>query len=173
MADENNEAPEEKSDQTENGAAVEEDGVTFRILGQYLKDLSFENPNAPASLNPEGEGPNIDISVNVNANVLAENTYEVELALKAKALRDDQTVFAVELLYAGVFQVENFPEDNLQPLILIECPRMLFPFARQILASASRDGGYPPLLLDPIDFAGLYQQKMEEAEEEEETSGTA
>jgi len=91
MADENNEAPEEKSDQTENGAAIEEDGVTFRILGQYLKDLSFENPNAPASLNPEGEGPNIDISVNVNANVLAENTYEVELALKAKAVRDDQT----------------------------------------------------------------------------------
>lgn len=173
MADEENEAPDEKSEPTENGAAAEEDGVTFRILGQYLKDLSFENPNAPASLNTEGEGPNIDISVNVNANVLAENTYEVELALQAKATNGDQTVFATELLFAGVFQVENFPEENLQQLILIECPRMLFPFARQILATATRDGGYPPLLLDPIDFAGLYQQKMAEAAEEEETSGTA
>jgi len=171
MADEHNEVPGETAEAVENGAA-EDDGVTFRILGQYLKDLSFENPNAPASLNPEGEGPNIDISVNVNANVLGENTYEVELALQAKATTGDQTVFAVELLYAGVFQIENFPEDNLQPLILIECPRMLFPFARQILASASRDGGYPPLLLDPIDFAGLYQQKMAEGPEDE-TSGTA
>jgi len=172
MAEEDNQAPDEKSEPTENGAAVEEDEVTFRILGQYLKDLSFENPNAPASLNPEGESPNIDISVNVNANVLAENTYEVELALQTKATNGDQTVFAVELLYAGVFQVENFPEDNLQPLIMIECPRMLFPFARQILASATRDGGYPPLLLDPIDFAGLFQQKMSEAAEAE-TAGTA
>jgi len=172
MADEKNKAPEEKSEPTENGAAVEEDEVTFRILGQYLKDLSFENPNAPASLNPEAESPNIEISVNVNANVLAENTYEVELALKAMATAGEQTIFAVELLYAGVFQVENFPDENLQPLILIECPRMLFPFARQILASASRDGGYPPLLLDPIDFSGLYQQKMAEAAEEE-ASGTA
>ncbi len=164
MAEEQNEATTGASEQTENGAAVEENGASFRILGQYLKDHSFENPNAPASLNPEGEGPNIDISVNVNANVLAEDTYEVELALQAKALNGDQTVFAAELLYAGVFQVENFPEENLQPLILIECPRLLFPFARQILASATRDGGFPPLLIDPIDFAGLYQQKMAEGE---------
>ena len=159
-------------EQNGNGAAGEEDGAMFRILGQYLKDLSFENPNAPASLNPEGEGPNIEISVNVNANILAENTYEVELALQAKAMNGDQAVFATELLYAGVFQVENFPEENLQPLILIECPRLLFPFARQILASATRDGGFPPLLLEPIDFAALYQQKMAEgAEGEGDTNG--
>lgn len=174
MADEKEEALEEKSEAKENGAATDDEGVTFRILGQYLKDLSFENPNAPASLNPEGEGPNIDISVNVNANVLGDNTYEVELAIQAKATRGDDTVFAAELLYAGVFQIENFPEENLQPMILIECPRMLFPFARQILAAATRDGGFPPLLLDPIDFAGLFQQKVAEAaQENEQSSDTA
>jgi len=135
---------------------------TFKILGQYLKDFSFENPNAPASLAPQQEQPDINISVNVNARNLGPNDYEVELHLNAKATGGGKVVFAAELLYAGIFHLENFPQNLLQAAILIECPRMLFPFARQIMADATRNGGFPPLMLDPIDFAGMYQQRMKQ-----------
>jgi preprotein translocase subunit SecB len=132
---------------------------SMRILGQYLKDLSFENPNAPQSLAPQQGQPEIAVAVNVNARNLAPNDFEVELHLDAKATKDEKVVFAAELLYAGVFRMENFPQNMLHPAVLIECPRMLFPFARQILAEATRNGGFPPLTLDPIDFAGMYQRR--------------
>ena len=134
---------------------------SLRILGQYLKDLSFENPNAPQSLAPQPSQPDIAIAVNVNAKNLGPNDYEVELHLDAKATAEGKTVFAAELLYAGAFRVENFPQNMLHPAILIECPRLLFPFARQILADATRNGGFPPLMLDPIDFGAMYQQRMQ------------
>lgn len=133
---------------------------SMRILGQYLKDLSFENPNAPQSLAPQQSAPDINIAVNVNARNLAPVDFEVELHLDAKAKMGDKVVFAAEILYAGVFRLENFPQNMLHPAVLIECPRMLFPFARQILADATRNGGFPPLMLDPIDFAGMYQKRM-------------
>jgi preprotein translocase subunit SecB len=135
----------------------------MRILGQYLKDLSFENPNAPKSLAPQTGQPDINISVNVNARNLAPTDYEVELHLDAKATLEGKIVFAAELVYAGAFRLENFPQNLLHPAILIECPRMLFPFARQILADATRNGGFPPLMLDPIDFAGMYQKRLQQA----------
>jgi preprotein translocase subunit SecB len=131
----------------------------LKILGQYLKDLSFENPNAPQSLNQQAGPPEINISVNVNARPLAAHDYEVELHLEAKASSANKVVFAAELLYAGVFRLENVPQEALQPVVLIECPRMLFPFARQVLADATRNGGFPPLMLDPIDFAGMYHRR--------------
>jgi preprotein translocase subunit SecB len=131
----------------------------LKILGQYLKDLSFENPNAPQSLNQQSGPPEINISVNVNARPLAAHDYEVELHLEAKASSANKVVFAAELLYAGVFRLENVPQEALQPVVLIECPRMLFPFARQVLADATRNGGFPPLMLDPIDFAGMYHRR--------------
>ena len=134
---------------------------SMRILGQYLKDLSFENPNAPTSLAPQTKQPDINISVNVNARNLGPVDFEVELHLDAKASSDGKVIFAGEILYAGVFRMENFPENLLHPAVLIECPRMLFPFARQILADATRNGGFPPLMLDPIDFAGMYQKRMQ------------
>lgn len=134
----------------------------FKILGQYLKDFSFENPNAPASLAPQQSQPDINISVNVNARNLGPNDYEVELHLNAKATGGGRVVFAAELLYAGIFRLENFPQKLLQAAVLIECPRMLFPFARQIIADATRNGGFPPLMLDPIDFASMYQQRMKQ-----------
>ena len=134
---------------------------SMRILGQYLKDLSFENPNAPTSLAPQTKQPDINISVNVNARNLGPTDFEVELHLDAKASSDGKVIFAGEILYAGVFRMENFPENLLHPAVLIECPRMLFPFARQILADATRNGGFPPLMLDPIDFAGMYQKRMQ------------
>lgn len=139
-----------------------DDKPSMRILGQYLKDLSFENPNAPQSLGTQAQQPKIDISVNVNAKTLSQTDYEVELHLDAKALSSDSVVFQAELLYAGVFRLEHIPENMLHPIVLVECPRMLFPFARQILADATRNGGFPPLMLDPIDFANMYQQRLAE-----------
>jgi preprotein translocase subunit SecB len=133
---------------------------SMRILGQYLKDLSFENPNAPQSLAPQEKQPDINIAVNVNARNLQPTDFEVELHLDAKATAGGKTVFAAEILYAGVFRLENFPPQLLHPAVLIECPRMLFPFARQILADATRNGGFPPLMLDPIDFTSMYQKRM-------------
>lgn len=134
----------------------------MRILGQYLKDLSFENPNAPNSLSPQQQQPDINIAVNVNAKNLGPSDYEVELHLDAKATVQGKVIFAAELMYSGAFRLENFPQNMLHPTILIECPRMLFPFARQILADATRNGGFPPLMLDPIDFAGMYQKRMQQ-----------
>jgi preprotein translocase subunit SecB len=132
----------------------------MKILGQYLKDLSFENPNAPQSLNTQANQPEISISVNVNARTISPTDFEVELHLDAKASHNDKVVFAAELLYAGVFRLENIPQEALHPVVLIECPRMLFPFARQFLADATRNGGFPPLMLDPIDFAAMYQKRL-------------
>lgn len=133
---------------------------SMRILAQYLKDLSFENPNAPQSLAPQKTQPEINIAVNVNARNLAPNDFEVTLHLNAKAQAEDKTTFAAEVFYAGVFRMENFPPNVLHAAVLIECPRLLFPFARQVLADATRNGGFPPLMLDPIDFAQMYQKRM-------------
>lgn len=149
----------------ENGAADKgqnpQEQPSLRILGQYLKDLSFENPNAPQSLNQDAQ-PEIAISVNVNARPMGGSDFEVELHLDAKASSQDKVAFAAELIYAGMFRLENFPQQILHPAILIECPRLLFPFARQILAEATRNGGFPPLMLDPIDFAAMYQRRMQQ-----------
>lgn len=135
---------------------------SLKILGQYLKDFSFENPNAPASLAPQQKQPDINIAVNVNARNLGPTEFEVELHLDAKASGEGKVIFAADLLYAGIFRLENFPQNLLHAAVLIECPRMLFPFARQIMSDATRNGGFPPLMLDPIDFASMYQQRMKQ-----------
>jgi preprotein translocase subunit SecB len=133
---------------------------SLKILGQYLKDLSFENPNAPQSLAPQQQQPDINIAVNVNARNMAPNDFEVELHLDAKASGGGKIIFAAELVYAGLFRLENFPQNLLQAAALIECPKILFPFARQIMADATRNGGFPPLMLDPIDFLAMYQKRL-------------
>ncbi|HTN98961.1 MAG TPA: protein-export chaperone SecB [Nordella sp.] len=153
-------APETAASDLEAAPAQPDGQPSMRILGQYLKDLSFENPHAPASLAPQKAQPEISISINVNARNLAPSDFEVELHIDAKATSESKVVFAAEILYAGVFRLENFPQNMLHPAVLIECPRMLFPFARQILSDATRNGGFPPLMLDPIDFAGMYQKRM-------------
>jgi len=129
------------------------------ILTQYVKDLSFENPNAPMSLQME-TAPRIEINVNVNARRANEDMYEVELKIEAKAFNGDSVAFVVELLYGGLFGLRNVPAEALEPFLVVEAPRILFPFARRIVADATRDGGYPPLLLEPIDFATLYMQQQ-------------
>ncbi|AJY45190.1 protein-export chaperone SecB [Martelella endophytica] len=145
----------------ENGAEKKE-SPSLSILTQYIKDLSFENPAAPASLQKRDNQPAINISVNVNANPLGDDNYDVLLSLKAEAKSGDKPLFLCELLYGGVFRVANFPKEHVLPMLFIECPRLLFPFARQVVADATRNGGFPPLLVDPIDFAQMFQRRMAE-----------
>lgn len=133
------------------------------ILAQYVKDLSFENPNAPASLQKLTEAkPSIDVGINVNARQIGEDVYEVDLKITANAKHDQEAAFIVELLYSGLFGAKNLPAEALQPFLLIECPRLLFPFARRVISDATRDGGFPPLMLEPIDFSNLYVQHLEQ-----------
>ncbi|MEH3118082.1 MAG: protein-export chaperone SecB [Methylorubrum populi] len=147
-----------------NGAQTEDLAPAINALAQYAKDLSFENPNAPRSLQPQEGGPQINIQVNVNAQQIAEADFEVELTLEGDAKIANEVLFAFELKYAGIFRMRNIPQDQIHPAVMIECPRLLFPFARQIVAEAVRNGGFPPLYIDPIDFVGLYRQKMMEAQ---------
>jgi preprotein translocase subunit SecB len=133
---------------------------SLQVLAQYVKDLSFENPNAPNSLRAQGQAPNIQVNVNVNARGLTETDVEVEIKIEGQAGEGADTLFRFELLYAGAFRVEGVPQENRAPIVLIECPRLLFPFVRQIVADSVRNGGFPPLMLDPIDFAALYRQRL-------------
>jgi preprotein translocase subunit SecB len=139
---------------------AEEKPPQLNVLAQYVKDLSFENPNAPRSLQPSQQQPNINIQINVTAQPLSETDVEVSLKLEGKAEVNDSLLFSFDLDFAGVFRVQNIPQDSLQPVLMIECPRLLFPFAREIVATSVRNGGFPPLLLDPVDFVGLYQQRL-------------
>src|SRR3984957_10450402 len=130
------------------------------ILMQYVKDFSFENPNAPRSIAPSTQQPAININIAVEAAPLTETDVEVTLRLEGKAESQGMLLFGFELLYAGVFRILNVPPESLQPTVMIECPRLLFPFAREIIASATRNSGFPPLLLEPVDFGALYRQRM-------------
>ena len=130
------------------------------VLVQYLKDFSFENPHAPRSLAPSSAQPSINIQVNVEAAPASETDFEVTLRLEGKAEAQNLVLYSFELVFGGVFRIMNVPADSLQPFVLIECPRLLFPFAREIVATAVRNGGFQPLLLNPIDFVELYRQRM-------------
>ena len=139
----------------------------LNALAQYIKDLSFENPNAPRSLsNQNGEAPNIQIQVNVNAQPLQGDDYEVELKLDGTAGSKPNLMFSFELNYAGVFRLRNIPQEHMGGVLMVECPRILFPFARQIVANAVRDGGFPPLYMDPINFMALYNQRVAELQQQ-------
>ncbi len=130
------------------------------VLTQYIKDFSFENPNAPRSMAPSSQQPAININIAVDAAPLTETDIEVSLRLEGKAESQGLLLFGFELTYSGIFRLLNVPADSLQPTVMIECPRLLFPFAREIVATATRNGGFPPLLLEPVDFVGLYRQRI-------------
>lgn len=151
------------TDANANGAS-QDLAPQLNVLAQYTKDLSFENPNAPVSLTSQQTAPEISIQVNVNLRQLAASDYEVELLLEGSAIEGANTLFRFDLNYAGVFRVQNIPEQDLHPILMIECPRLIFPFAREIIANAIRGGGFPPLLIDPIDFVSLYRQRLAESE---------
>ena len=132
----------------------------LNVVAQYIKDFSFENPNAPKSLAGTQEPPQISIQINVNAKPLSDTDIEVVLQLNGKAETGANLMFSFELEFGGVFRILNVPQESLNAIVLIECPRLLFPFAREIIATTVRNGGFPPLLLDPVDFVALYRQKM-------------
>ena len=130
------------------------------VLAQYVKDLSFENPNAPRSLAPPTQQPTINIQVHVDAAPVSGTDFEVTLRLEGKAELQTMLLFSFELVFAGIFRIQNVPPESVQPVVLIECPRLLFPFAREIIATSVRNGGFAPLLLDPVDFVALYRQRL-------------
>jgi preprotein translocase subunit SecB len=142
------------------GQAAEPPGI--RILAQFVRDFSFENPRAPDALRAGAAQPQIDLGVEMNARGRDDGLFEVDLKLSARAAREDGPLFVVELLYGGVFQVSGVGPEDIEPVLLIECPRFLFPFARRIIADITAEGGYPPFMLDPIDFAGVYAARKAE-----------
>jgi preprotein translocase subunit SecB len=147
---------------TTNGGPSEDQLPQLNVVAQYIKDLSFENPNAPQSMAAGQEPPQIGIQINVNAAPLSDTDIEVTLSLEGKAETGGTLMFRFDLQFAGIFRIRNVPQESLNAIVLIECPRLLFPFAREIVATVVRNGGFPPLMLDPVDFVGLYRQKMEQ-----------
>jgi preprotein translocase subunit SecB len=146
--------------ETANQASEQDQQPQLNVVAQYIKDFSFENPNAPKSLAGGQEQPQINIQINVDASPLSDNDIEVVLALTGKAENKVGLMFSFELAFGGVFRIRNVPRESLDAVVLIECPRLLFPFAREIIATTVRNGGFPPLLLDPVDFVQLYRQRM-------------
>ena len=146
----------------ENGTQAPEaaGGPMLQVLAQYIKDMSFENPNAPGTLRAGQDAPALNIGIEVGRQMLEGDNVEVVIALKAEAKREDTVVFIAELEYAGLFAFQNVSAEELLPIIMIECPRMLFPYARKILADMTSDGGYAPIMLDPPDFPGMFREEM-------------
>ena len=132
----------------------------LNVVAQYVKDLSFESPGAPQTLQGPGENPQLKVGVNVNAGARGEDIYEVAVQIEAHAKSDVGVIYNVELVYAGLFRIINVPQEMLQPIMFVDCPTILFPFVRRVLSDVVRDGGFPPLMLDPIDFARLFAQNM-------------
>ena len=141
-------------------------GVTLTINAQYIKDLSFENPRAPQSLIQQKAQPEVQLSVDVKARNLAPDLFEVLLSISAKAVSENEPVFIVELTYGAVVTAKAEDQQLMPLLILVETPRLLFPFARNIMATATREGGFPPLLINPIDFADLLRRQQEQAQQQ-------
>lgn len=145
------------------------DQPSFVVLAQYLKDLSFESPRAPGSFQNQQQ-PRLDVNVDVQGRGLGPDQYEVELSVTARAFRDNDAVFVVEASYGGVFEIKNLPREQLEMVMLVECPRLLFPFMRQIVSDATRNGNFPPLMLEPIDFMSIY---LANAEKQQQATGQA
>lgn len=151
-------------------ATNEDDRPHISINAQYIKDLSFENPGAPASL-VDKKQPSVSLALDIQVSRLPEeDVFEVGLHIDAKAEAQGKTLFVAELLYAGIFTLTNIPQEDQNALLAIHCPAMIFPFARKIIADVTQDGGFQPLMIDPIDFGVLYHKKMmEESEEGKQT----
>jgi preprotein translocase subunit SecB len=157
------------------GAAPQSAGASagtdaqLAIVAQYVKDLSFESPGAPQTLQGPGDNPELKVGVNVSAGPRGEDVYEVVLNFEAHARSDAGVIYNVELAYGGLFRLHNIPEDALQPVLFINCPTILFPFVRRVLADVVRDGGFPPLMLDPIDFGRLFAQNVAQGQQPEQS----
>jgi len=136
--------------------------LQVRVVCQYIKDLSFENPNIRKLIDGPGEQPALRVEVNVNATKMGEKIFESAIIFKAEANSKAGVIYDLELTYGGLFEIQSIPEQALEPFLLINCPALLFPFLRRLVADLTREGGFPPLLLDPIDFAGLFMQRQQQ-----------
>lgn len=165
----NDDDPQSAIDPSANG---QDDSPVAGLISQYVKDLSFENPNAPA-IYQSTQTPAINVQFDIAANQLGEEAHEVVLKVEVCAENDGQVAFLVELSYAGLFGLRNVPAEHVQPFLLAEAPRLIFPFARRVIADTVRDGGFPPLLLEPLDFGALYAQQLGQAENQQGAVGHA
>jgi preprotein translocase subunit SecB len=143
-------------------AASDDNEIQVRVVGQFIKDLSFENPNVGKMLEGPGDNPNLKIEVNVNANQMGPDLYGSDIEFSAVASSAAGKIYELELIYGGLFKIESMPPQALEPFLLINCPALIFPFARRLIADITREGGFPPLLLDPIDFSQLYMSKRQQ-----------
>jgi preprotein translocase subunit SecB len=155
-----------------NGSGQDGTETQFTVLAQYIKDMSVENPNAPQVFQWETQ-PNLDVQFNLNAQKIGDDVHEVAIKIEVTARSDNGVHFVVDLTYAGVFGARNMPEDSLGPVLLIEAPRLLFPFARQVVSEAVTSTGFPPLLLEPIDFAAAYLAQADAMQGQGNLSGAA
>ena len=147
-----------------NGSGEGGNDPQVNILAQYIKDLSVENPSAPQVYQWQVQ-PNLDVQFNINVQTLGDDVHEVSLKIDVTARSDNGVHFVVDLSYGGLFGLRNVPAEALQPFLLVEAPRLIFPFARQIVADAVSNSGFPPLLLDPIDFASAYMAQLQAQEQ--------
>ena len=143
---------------------------SLSLIGQYIRDLSFESPGAPGSIMLASGNPNFSVGINVGVRKQADEVYAVESTLHAKADRDNAVLVVVELVYGGVYRIRNVPEQQLSQVLMIECPRLIFPFARQVLASVTQQGGFPPLMMEPVDFNAIYQQNLKALQDAQRTT---
>jgi preprotein translocase subunit SecB len=144
----------------DSGDDKQDDRPQVNVLGQYVKDLSFENPSAGAMLRKPAKNVNLELKFNVEARKIEETLFEVALAVEGAARNDEGILYNIEMVYAGMFRLRNLPTEAVQQILYVDCPALLFPFVRRLLADLTREGGFPPLLLDPVDFAGLYRKNM-------------
>lgn len=143
-----------------NGSGDPTTGPQAATLAQYVKDLSIENPNSPQVYQWQDQ-PRVDVQFNINVDRVSDEVHEVVIKLDVSARSDNGVQFMIELAYAGLFGLRNFPEEALGPFLLVEAPRLLFPFARQIIAESTQNAGFPPLLLDGIDFGAAYLAQLQ------------
>lgn len=146
--------------------AQEGDVPGIRILAQFIRDLSFENPRAPDSLHTSQTQPAIDMGVEMNARGRIDGLFEVDIKLTVTAARENEAVFHLELVYGGLFAISGVEESELEGILLIECPRYLFPYARRIVSEMTSEGGFPPFLIEPLDFRAIYAQRKAAADQQ-------
>ena len=154
-----------KNGKAEMAAQASPQQIQVKILNQYVKDLSFENPNIRKLVGAPGDKPNIAIEVGVNAEHVDGDVFESSVSFKAVATNNLGTIYVLETVYSGLFKIESMPQQALEPFLLVSGPSTIFPYLRRLIADVTREGGFPPLLLDPIDFAGLYMQRQKQAQE--------
>lgn len=151
-----------KSAEAAAAAAAPQTQVQVQLLGQYVKDLSFENPNVGKMMETKGDQPDLRVEINVAAKRVGPDVYESAIHFHGNAKGNIGVIYDLELDYGGLFRIQNIPEEAIEPFLLVNCPTLLFPFLRRIVADVTRDGGFPPLLLDPMDFGALFMRRKQQ-----------